>query len=191
MEFGGVVRDEYIEELSDDLNSECWEWTKAETSSDYDNYEVEAALDELILIDAVYIKLNRLESLLNHHASISVDLQPFYLMMVFSFCITVLESYLSDVFIRKVFISQDYKQKYLNANSELRLKKISMVDIYKEHASIDNTIKEALSRTSFHDLGKIVNLYKCVLGVDIGDVGQLISIIKRSDMILYIESWQE
>ncbi len=178
-EFGGIVKDEYIEELSDDLNSESWEWTKAERLSDYDNYEVDAALDESIPIDAVYIKLNRLESLLNHHDSISGDQQPFYLMMVFSFCITILESYLSDVFIRKLFTSQDYKQKYLSANSDLKLKKIPLGDIYKEHSSIDNTIKEALSRTSFHDLGKIASLYKSVLGVDIGDIGKLITLIKK------------
>lgn len=187
-EFGGLVKDEFIDELAGELNDICWEWTHTERPGDYgdddDYYEIDAALDESVPLDAVYIKLDKIKRLLNECGRMDADLRQFHLMMTFSFCITVLESYLSDTFIKKVFSDQKHKEKYLQANPDLRSRKITLCEIYKEHSSLDKTIKDAISKTSFHDLGKIAGIYKGVLDIDFGDVGALISHVnKRHDFV--------
>lgn len=185
-EFASVGRDDAIEELSQELNDECWEWTKAESPDDYDQYEIEAALDEKVSPDSVYRKLDKLERLWGRHEEMPAELQEFQLMMTFSFCITVLESHLSDVFLRAVSRSKDNKQRYLSANAELRDAKVALHEVYATHDGLDEKIKAAISNTTFHNIPKTSGLFKKVLGIEFDKQakGELIGFVnKRHDII--------
>ena len=44
-EFSGLVSDELIEKIADELENECLEWTSVSTESDYDEYFVDDIAD--------------------------------------------------------------------------------------------------------------------------------------------------
>jgi hypothetical protein len=76
-----------------------------------DYYEIEAALSNKEPLANLKKNLDLLSRLLEEKEHFSPDLQKFQLMMVFSFCITSLESYLSDTFARTVLGDKNFKKK--------------------------------------------------------------------------------
>jgi len=189
-EFYTAVDDEVLNDVIDELGSSYTQWTHtaAFSANDYydpmEYYDVDAALEDKGALDGLYNNLNSMRSLLKEKDLMDAKLHRFQLMMIYGFCITSLESYLSDVFARQIFSDDCLKEKYLNAEKSLKEQKFSLGDLYKKHKTIDAVIKKKIASTSFHALEKVKGLYKNVLNVDIGDISDLVvSINKRHDFI--------
>ena len=104
--------------------------------------------------------------------------------MIYGFCITGLEAYLSDAFAKRVMSDHNLKKKYLLSAQSLKEQKISLSQIYEMFEKIDDVIKKEISDTTFHNLGRVKGLFKEVLNVDIGDISNLVTYIyKRHDFV--------
>ncbi|MGE0108226.1 MAG: HEPN domain-containing protein [Bdellovibrionales bacterium] len=172
-EFGGLVKDEFIDELADELNDISWEWTHTERPSDYDDfYAVEATLDPDIPEDALQIRIEKIRELLEQKELIDSNLHTFLLMMIYSFSITTLECFLSDTFIRAIDASDVLKKKYVT-EGKLKIplaKLISMKDVKEAEEAVNLQIRATHLRTSYHDLETASRLYKKVLNVELSEI---------------------
>jgi len=164
-EFSGTVPDEYIEELGEELSADCWGWSGKATEDWYDNH--------VTPLDILQESLEKMKRLTRSKDSLSPDLQKFQRMMIFSFCITALETYLADVFGKKIFEDEETKQKYLEAEANLKDQKFTYAQVYSIHKKMDAIIRAELKDTTFHNLSRAKKLFQGVLGIDIGNISDL------------------
>ncbi|TAE32822.1 MAG: hypothetical protein EAY65_06165 [Alphaproteobacteria bacterium] len=145
-------------------------------------YEIDAALENGEPFTQLNKNLNLLLSLMEKKDSFELELQNFQLMMVFSFCITSIESYLSDTFARIVMQDNKLKKEYTRKNLDKKISVHEALDIGAD--GIDKMIKEKIQNTSFHNLEIAKKLYREVIGIDIGDISAFMPFInKRHDFV--------
>jgi hypothetical protein len=101
---------------------------------------VNAALQSENSLEILKDNLQKLKRLVEKKDSFEVELQKFQRMMIFVFCITSLESYLFDVFSKKVFESPENKEKYLKVEKGFEQKKLTLAEIIQKYKSLDNDI---------------------------------------------------
>ncbi len=79
---------------------------------------------------------------------------------------------------------QDDKLKERFLKSLPNDQKLTLGDFYQVQKTIEATIKTKIADTTFHNLGRVKPLFKNVLGIDIGDIGDLARLIeKRHDFV--------
>ncbi len=105
--------------------------------------------------------------------------------LMYSNIITIMETYLSDCFTQIILRDKNLKLKLIASISELNEKKFYLKDAQIWLDSIDDNIIETLQNISFHNLGKVIGMYKNVLGVSFPDnLGTIFdSINTRHDII--------
>lgn len=139
-------------------------------------YEIEAIRNGGEPFDNLEKTLPQISNLLENSKSLPYDLQTFQLMMLFTFSITTLESYLSGIFIQVVLKDIELKKRFLH-NTD---KKIRLHEIFDKYDSIDLTIKDMISKITWHNLPSAKDFYKKVLKIDLGDdIGLLIKMVKK------------
>lgn len=185
-EFGGFVGSKAIEKLVEKLNKESLFWSGLPDPED-NFYEIDAALelDESNPRDAVRIRLGKLRRMLNQKELLEAELQDFQRMMIFTFCITTMESFLSDVFVRKVMANPECKEKFLSADKVLSEEKLLLSEIFKRQKELDVEVKKRLMDITFHHLPNVAALYKKVIGIQLNEIIRPLipAVEKRHDII--------
>ncbi len=111
--------------------------------------------------------------------------KKFIIRILYANVITALETYLSDCFIEKILKDKKIIPKLLESISEFNEKKLTLYNAYNWIEHLNDNIIDVISGISFHNLGKVKNMYKDVLNVDfpedLGIVFNAISI--RHDIV--------
>jgi len=190
--FEGLAKKNAIEELVDELHDECWNWTRTQSYNDHlfpreeDDYfyEFDGLLGDYEILIRLESSLGSIEGLVKQAASLKPPEKSFSEMMAFSFCITFLESYLSDVFAFIVLKDVAAQKSYLKSDPELSRMKFSLGELFEKYEKRDELIKKRLSETSFHNLPLVKGLFHSVLGIDLGEIKELKAFVdKRHDFI--------
>ena len=182
-EFSGIVPDELIEELSDELNGICWVWAPTEKPGDYDEYLV----DDIAQITEFYNNFS--SAILDIENLLEATIDPPYLCcfsrLLFVNVITALETYLSDAFINSVVPSEDLMRRFIESTPEFKSEKIPLAEVYKAVDEINKRAKSYLADVVWHNLGRVKPMYRDVLGIDfepdLGDLNR--AIMKRHDIV--------
>lgn len=87
--------------------------------------------------------------------------------MVFTQQISALEAYLADTLSNHVFASKEVLHKLIVADPDLVKEKIFLADVAKSPTALEDAVKAHLNKLLFHNLGKVKNLYKGALGVEV------------------------
>jgi putative zinc ribbon protein/HEPN superfamily RiboL-PSP-like protein len=110
--------------------------------------------------------------------------QPYY-RMIYSSTITSLETYLSDAFYKKVSINNELLEKFIATNPEFAKRQYSLTEVIDWHKNLRKRVTDYLFNISWHNLPKIQNMYKDVLGVnfpeDISNLHKAVAI--RHDIV--------
>jgi uncharacterized protein (UPF0332 family) len=182
-EFGGLIHDEVIEELSNELDAICWVWAPTEKPGDYDEYLV----DDIAKITEFYHNFSSgildIEGLLQTEVSGPVE-NCFY-RLLFVNVITAMETYLSDAFINSVIPEAQLIRRFVEYSPEFKSEKLSMSKVYKAAEEIEQRAKSHLADVVWHNLSRVKSMYRNVLGVafpeDIGNLTR--AILKRHDIV--------
>ncbi|MFC1884764.1 zinc-ribbon domain-containing protein [Thermodesulfobacteriota bacterium] len=124
-------------------------------------------------IDFYHIFLSNLRSLRNLSKQKIISnphtIQSFY-RMLFASVITILEAYLSDVFHKNIISNNKLTEKYILSNPEFNQKKYDLAEILDWNKNIKKRISDYLyQKVLWHNIPKIENMYKEVLGVEFPD----------------------
>lgn len=86
-EFEGVIKEDVLSDLVENLQGECWDWTHTSRYDDYPDefYEVDAALADRPALEILKEDLSLLKKLLKKKAALSSNMQDFQLRMIFCF----------------------------------------------------------------------------------------------------------
>lgn len=163
-EFSGVVPDDLIEELSEELDSMCGDWGPKEKPGDYDEY----LINEIAQITEYYNNFSSaildIEKLLKTNVDKSV--QSCFFRLLYVNVITAMETYLSDAFINTVVPDERLMRRFVESVPEFKSAKISLSEVFKEVDKIEQRAKRYLADVVWHNLSRVKPLYKDVLEIE-------------------------
>lgn len=182
-EFSGVVPEEVIEELAEELTQECWQWAPTPSREDYDDYLV----DDIAQITEYYGNFSSgildIEKLLETDVD-GIVANCFY-RLLFVNVITALETYLSDAFINTVVPNSELMRRFVEKTPEFQSEKVSLSDVFKAVEQIEQRAKSYLIDVVWHNLERVKPMYRDTLDIDFPkDIGPIFrAIIKRHDIV--------
>lgn len=181
-EFEGVIPDDVIQELANDLDSECAEWAPTESPDDYDEWLYEAVSSNALARQTLDEGLAAIRSLLA--VGVPAELEAAHRRLLFANAIAALETYLSDTFINLVFKDKALLQKYIDSDPKFKERKIAYKDVLREAERVEDEARKELLDVVWHNIGKVRAMYAHVLEVDLGDNNAIgTAIHKRHDIV--------
>jgi hypothetical protein len=182
-EFGGIVPEDVIEAVADELNDITPEWTGNPDEHVLDEYEFEmakstvhrASFDEAITI---------VEAIL--HTTFHQDLSQPLWRQQYAAVFFALEAYLFDFFYSTIQSDKTLFNKFIKVNKDFQKAKFSLSDIVEQHERLEQTVREHLAGLLWHNLPRINPLYELVLGIKFDKklLGQLSkAVLIRHDIV--------
>jgi len=180
--FSGGMSDEAIEELAEELNSECPEWAPVESVDDYDDYFLEVIATIEDCNKEFTSAISDVKCLLS--TDIPAEAVNKFHCLLFVNVITALEAYLSDKFIKRVMMDDAVLRKFVESTPDFGNEKISLSEVLKVSETIHLKVRSHLSDIVWHNLGRIKPMYKATLDADLGDIGPLmLAVTKRHHIV--------
>lgn len=182
-EFSGVVPDDVIDELVEELEGECYQWAPTPGPDDYDNYLVE----DIARITEYYHNfagaILDIEKLLETEVDSSVS--PVFHRMLFVNAITALETYLSDAFINSVVNTPKLMRRFIETTPEFRSEKVALSQVFDAVEKIEQKARSYLIDVVWHHLDRVKPMYRDTLGIDFhDDMGPLFkAVLVRHDIV--------
>jgi len=164
-QFEGYAKEEVIQELVEELNNESYEWTKAESKDDYDDYFADIILSNTKYHATFLCNIEEIVALLR--TKVSKKLKQKFLMLLHVSLITALETYLSDAFINQVINDKVLIRKFVEFIPEYKKEKIPISELFNNVDKIRDKCKKYMLNILWHNMAKVMPMYKTVLGIDL------------------------
>ena len=184
-QFSDLVAYEVIEELAEELENECSEWSgdSSVTPDDFSewDYEPSAELPEHLLTFNNSIK--------NVEALLAVEVPPgqrrHFRGMLYVSVIMAMEAYLLDNFLSCLDADKAVFRKYIETTEHFRIQKIPLSTIFKESDGIEKRGRAYLTKMLWHRLSEVARLYRNTLGVQFPqDMNELLAAVQiRHDFV--------
>jgi hypothetical protein len=86
--------------------------------------------------------------------------------------------------LRVVLSTDENKRKFVEKYLPYRDEQITFANIYEQMENLDTKIQETLRGLMYHNLGKIKPIYKEVLDIDLGNIGEIMKAVQiRHDIV--------
>lgn len=182
-EFGGLIRDDVIDELADELRGIAWEWTKHPDYGDVDDYLFESISRTTEHQKAFEESVENVESLIRLGAGLAEQKQ--LLRLLYVNVITVIETYLSDLFISAVGNDKALLRRFVETTPEFKSEKVSYSEVFKAYDEIEKKARSYLMDVVWHHLGRVKPMFSKTLGVEFpSDMGDLFkAVLVRHDLV--------
>jgi hypothetical protein len=182
--FGHEVPEDVIDELVNELNSQSFEWAPVPKPEDYDDELLNEPEKGIVdFYGNFYKALENVQTLLD--ANLDAEPQQYLHRLLFVNVITAMETYLSDAFINTVMPDSELVRKLVETSPEFKKEKISLSEIFKSMATIEDQAIKYLSEISWHHLQRVKPMYKDTLGIDFPkDLGGIYkAVLTRHDIV--------
>lgn len=162
--FSGIVPDELIGEVADELSDTCYEWAGKIDSNHFDDYYLSVVASNTAFHETFGNSINNIKSLLT--VAVGEDLKQQYLRLLHINIIATLETFLSDAFINTVLNNEVLVRKFVETNPDFSQRKLNLNELFERYDNIYNEIKLYLLDMIWHNLAKIQPMYKETLGIE-------------------------
>ncbi len=166
-EFSGVVNDDIIDQLSDELSDITPTWSPRPDESDLANDYMATWLpqDSDDPYTALMMTLVQIEETAKRRRA--KNDQPLIYRLLYVNVITALETYLGDAFSKLIFSRRDLLEHFVHNSTHFRNQKISLSDIFKRLPTIEADVRSLLGKTIWHRLKVTEALYSQAFGVNL------------------------
>lgn len=164
-EFSGIVLDDVIEEMGEELTNECSEWggDSSIAPDDFTEWDYEPSVELPKHLQTFKSSISNVKALLA--LQVPPAQQRHYRGMLYVSVIIAMEAYLLDNFLSSINSDQGAFRKYIETTEHFRKQKISLSTIFKESEGIDKRGRAYLTRSLWHRLSEVAKLYRDTLGV--------------------------
>lgn len=159
--FAGEYPDEIIEELAEELTSDCWEWAPVQ-SEDYDDYYLDT--DELLRNKAEHKFTTHMDDVIRL-ANVSPPplLSNKYRQLLYANVIAAMEAYLTERFMQVVLTDDARLRIFVASTPEFREKKIPLATVFNVYDTIQDEAKTHLLGMIWHNITKVENMFVATL----------------------------
>lgn len=181
--FSGIVPDDVLDELANELETNCSEWAPVRSLSDYDEDLAEYISQITDFYHNFTSAILNIENLLEKqiHGKASITLYRLLYVNV----IMALETYLSDAFISTVSNSKVFMRKFVETTPEFQAEKLPLSEIFEAMDSIESRARSYMVELVWHQLRRVKQMYRDTLGIEFpNDLGDLFrAILVRHDIV--------
>lgn len=185
-EFGKYVPEDAIRELVEELENYCFEWAPTQREEDPDLWAFDE-IDDIKRVENSYQEFNdsisAIRALMLQHVDRSLENR--FNSLLFANVVTALESYLSGKFIKKVLRERDKLQAYVETSPDFRHTKIRMSEMFAAIGGIETTVQEKLASITWHNLGKVKQMYENTFGIRDMSIENLMKSVQKRHHIVH------
>ena len=165
-EFSGVVPDDLIEELADELENECFLWAPTPSADNYDQL-----LDDISSISEYYHNFSSAIIDISHllETDIKTYVPPCFFRMLYVNVVTALETYFSDAFINIVLNNSDLLRQFIETTPEFKTRKVSVADVFRAAETAKLRARTSLINIVWHNIDRVRIMYRDTLGIRFPD----------------------
>lgn len=158
------------------MNLECNEWSAIPVDNWYYNeFDVSNSSDNY---KAHILHVKELSNI-----SIKQNLENSFYKLLYVNIITILETYLRDTFLNKLFQGNALKN-FIQTNKDIHKKNYKLCDIYQRNNIVNEEIKEYISEVLWHNLPKVCEIYKTTFEIEFPNFSDLSKAVKvRHDIV--------
>lgn len=182
-EFSGIVPDETIEELIDELEDECVEWAPTPRPEDYDEYIAEDIAEISEYRRNFSFAIDDIQRLFK--AEVDPTSAQCLWRLLYVNVITALETYLSGAFINTVLNRPTLMRRFIETCPAFQGEKIPLSEIFKAQEQIERKARSYLVDLVWHRLDCVKEIYQATLEIgfpsDIGMVHR--AVVVRHDLV--------
>lgn len=180
--FGEYVPDNIINDLVEELESKCFEWTKAYSEDDYDYSYFSTILSNTEFYKTFLENFENISVLLEIKVEKKSCLHLYRIL--YASVITVLETFLSDAFINTVLAKPELIRKFVESSSDFKKQKFSLNKLFVKVDNIKSEVGKYLASQMWHNLEKVKLMYR-TLGINFPkDIREIIKAIRiRHDIV--------
>jgi hypothetical protein len=172
--FSDIVEKGIIDNLTKELQKETCEWEKRHTYEDtvevFTEYPIERLINNIRYLSKII------------DTEIDETIQRTVFNMIHGHCISALEAFLQEEFLRQILSNEDNLKSFYAKNKDFEKEKFSLSEFFsilpKEKAT------EYLNSLIWHKLCKVKELYKCTLDINFPQIDFLVQMVKlRHDIV--------
>lgn len=162
-EFSGIVPDEVIEELTDELEGECSEWAPTPSPEDYDHLveDIGKITEYYGNFTGAVLNIKKLQN-----SKVDDSVAPCFLRLLYVNVITALETYLSDAFISTVVNAPILMRSFIETTPEFKGEKVSLADVFKAAEGVERKARAYLIDVVWHHIERVKPMYRATLGIE-------------------------
>lgn len=166
-EFSDIVPYEVIEELADELENECSEWSgdSSIAPDDPSEWDYEPSVDLPKHLQTFNSSIANVTALLG--IEVPPAQQRHFRGMLYVSVIMAMEAYLLDNFLSALNSDKAVFRKYIETTDHFRGQKIPLSTIFRESDGIDKRGRAYLTKMLWHRLSDVARLYRNTLGVQL------------------------
>jgi len=161
-EFHEIISEDFLRQIGGELEEECGtdEWASIPGREDFD-------LDLDYVVSDFYPRFETSVEVVRRllREKINENEQAAFFALLYVNAITLLEAYLSDVFISLVVKHLVLLRKFVESDPVFKAQKIATADIFQHMESIPSRVKNHLHVLPFHRLEKVQTMYSSVMGI--------------------------
>jgi hypothetical protein len=164
-EFSGIVPDDVIEELAEELTNECAEWSgdSSVVPDDFTEWDYEPSEELPKHLQTFNNSISNVTALLG--VEVPPAQQNHFRGMLYVSVIMAMEAYLLDNFLSRLNSDKAAFRKYIETTDHFRKQKIPLSTLFKESEGIDKRGRAHLTKLLWHRLSEVGKLYRNTLGV--------------------------
>ncbi len=163
-EFSGIVPDKVIEELAQELSDIAWEWTGHPDSSDIDDFLFDSIASFTKHLETFKSNLLNIKQLLK--TQVEESSQQCFRRLLYVNVITALETYLSDFFISTISSNPSFIRRFVEANPDFKVEKISISEIFKASEQLEQRVRTYLMDVVWHHLARVKPMFLETFGLE-------------------------
>jgi hypothetical protein len=164
-EFGGTLPEKVIDEFAKELETISYEWSaNSRLIAPDDDYLYRFATGDLSIRGTLQANFESIDLLLSLKAPDDI-LRTHLHRLCFANVITAFETYLAYRFADSLKANPELLQRFVETNPDYRHEKLTVSELFKEFKNIEARVSTYLSALVWHNLAKVIPMYKATLNV--------------------------
>lgn len=103
---------------------------------------------------------------------------------IFINIIGILETFLSDTFLKLIFAEKHYFQAFVETHPEFKARKFELRDIFKQQKQLESIVKKTILDTIFHNLSSVKNMYEDTFEIEFPNIQKMYKYVMiRHDLV--------
>ena len=181
-EFSELIEDQVIQELTKELRDISFEWTRHCDDDDVDDYLFESILQTTEHYKSFDEAIASVQQLLMQ--GITFPNEKYLLRLLYGNVITILETYLSDLFISAVGNDESLLRRFIETTPAFKNEKIPMSEIFKAFEAVEKKARSYLMDIVWHRLEKVKLMFKDTLDINFQTNRSLFNaVLVRHDLV--------
>jgi hypothetical protein len=163
-EFNGIIQDETIEELAEELSAVALEWTGHPDSEDVDDFLFDSIASFTKHLETFQSSILNIKQLLK--TPVEKSSEQCFRRVLYVNVITAIETYLSDFFISSISSDPLLLRRLVETSPDFKAEKISTSELFKALEQIEQRVRTYLMDVVWHHLTRIKPMFRDALGVE-------------------------